>query len=137
MGFSGSKLAAGRVAAGLTQERLAQMLATEQTRVSEWERGVMTPRPNLMPKLAAAIGMDALNFLAENPDAPSLEDMRLAAGLTMQEVADLLGISLRRYRGVEIGSTRREPSDDLVSELGRIFAVPAVTVRRAIASARL
>lgn len=137
MAFSGSRLAAGRVAAGLTQERLAQLLQTEQTRVSEWERGVLTPRPNVMPKLAAAIGMDALEFLAADPAAPTLEDMRLAAGLTMQEVADQLGISLRRYRGVEIGSTRRDPAEPLIDELARTFAVPKVTVRRAIDAARL
>jgi transcriptional regulator with XRE-family HTH domain len=135
--FSGARLAAGRLAAGLTQERLAQLIQSEQTRVSEWERGVMTPRPGLMPKLAAAIGLDALEFLAADPASPTLEDMRLAAGLTMQAVADQLGISLRRYRGVEIGSTRRDPSDPLVEHLARIFAVPTVTVRRAIDAARL
>jgi transcriptional regulator with XRE-family HTH domain len=134
--FSGARLAAGRLAAGLTQERLAQIVQTEQTRVSEWERGVMTPRPCVMPKLAAAIGLDALEFLAADAGSPTLEDMRLAAGLTMQEVADKLGISLRRYRGVEIGSTRRDPADSLVEQLARIFAVPAVTVRRAIDAAR-
>jgi transcriptional regulator with XRE-family HTH domain len=134
--FSGARLAAGRIAAGLTQERLAQLLQTEQTRISEWERGVMTPRPNLMPKLAAAIGLDALEFLAADQATPSLEDMRLAAGLTMQEVADRLDISVPRYRGVEIGSTRRDPPDALVEDLAHIFAVPAVMVRRAIDTAR-
>ena len=98
MAFSGSRLAAGRLAAGLTQDRLAQVLQTEQTRISEWERGVMTPRPNLMPRLAAAIGLDALEFLAADPAAPTLEDMRLAAGMTMRDLVAQLGISLKRYR---------------------------------------
>ena len=136
MAFSGSRLAAGRVAAGLTQERLAQAVHTEQTRVSEWERGVLTPRPELMPKLAAAIGMDALEFLCADPATPSLEDMRLAAGLTMDEVAARLGISRRRYRGVEIGATRRDPAGELVEKLARVFAVPATTVHQAIVAAR-
>lgn len=136
MAFSGARLAAGRLAAGLTQERLAEIVGTEQTRVSEWERGVMAPRPALMPKLAAAVGLDALEFLAVDPGCPSLEDMRLAAGLTMQQVADRLGISLRRYRGIEIGSTRRDPPEDLVDQLARTLAVPTVLVRRAIDMAR-
>lgn len=137
MGFSGSRLAAARLAAGLTQERLAQLVRSEQTRVSEWERGVMIPRPNVMPRLAAAVGLDALQFLAADPTSPTLEDMRLAAGLTMQEVADQLGISLLRYRGVESGSTRRDPPAQIVEHLARIFAVPTVSVRRAVDTARL
>lgn len=137
MGFSGSRLAAARLAAGLTQERLAQLVKSEQTRVSEWERGVMMPRPNVMPRLAAAVGMDALEFLAADPESPTLEDMRLAAGLTMQEVAEQLGVSVLRYRGVESGSTRRDPATQVVDQLARIFAVPAVSVRRAIDTARL
>ena len=137
MAFSGSRLAAGRVAAGLTQERLAQLLHTEQTRISEWERGVMTPRPNLIPKMATAVGLDALEFLASDPAMPTLEDMRLAAGLTMRDIAAEVGISLKRYRLIEIGATRRDPPPQVVEDLARIFAVPAVTVRRAVDAARL
>lgn len=136
MAFSGSRLAAKRLAAGLTQERLAQLVHTEQSRVSEWERGVMTPRPNLMPKIAAAVGMDALEFLAADPASPTLEDMRLASGLTMQAVADRLGMRQLRYRNVEIGATRRDPEPQVIDSLATIFAVPAVTVRRAIDAAR-
>ena len=137
MAFSGSRLAAGRVAAGLTQARLAQLLQTEQTRISEWERGVMTPRPNLIPKMAVAIGLDALEFLAADPAMPTLEDMRLAAGLTMRDIAVQVGISLKRYRLIEIGATRRDPPPQVVDDLARIFAVPVVTVRRAVDAARL
>ena len=97
----------------------------------------MIPRPNVMPRLAAALGMDALEFLAVDAAAPTLEDLRLAAGLTMQQVADHLGISVPRYRGIEIGSTRRDPADDLVESLSQLFAVPAVMIRKAIETARL
>ena len=136
MAFSGSRLAAARLAAGLTQQRLAQLVDTEQSRVSEWERGVMTPRPNLMPRIAAAIGMDALEFLAADPASPTLEDMRLAAGLTMQLVAEQIGITQLRYRNMEIGATRRDPDPAIVERLARVFAVPAVAVSRAIDAAR-
>ena len=137
MAFSGARLAAGRLAVGMTQARLAQLLQTEQTRISEWERGVMTPRPNLMPRLASAIGLDALEFLAVDPAAPALEDMRLAAGLTMRDVAAKVGISLKRYRLIEIGATRRDPPPQVIEDLAQIFAVPIVTVRRAVDAARL
>ena len=136
MAFSGSRLATVRVAAGLTQERLAQILGTEQTRVSEWERGATTPRPALIPELAAAVGLDALEFLAADPASPSLEDLRLAAGLSRQALAEEIGVSLPRYRRLEIGATRRDPSEALVGPLARVLAVPAVTVRQAIVAAR-
>ncbi len=136
MAFSGSRLAAGRLVAGLTQERLAQLMHTEQTRVSEWERGGVAPRPALIPRIAAAIGLDALEFLAGNSTSPSLEDMRLAAGLTMDELAAQIGISRNRYRGIEVGATRREPAKELVDALARVLAVPTTTVLRAIETAR-
>jgi Predicted transcriptional regulators len=123
------------LAAGLTQERLAELLHTQQRRISDWERGVIAPRPESMPKLAAAIGVDALEFLAGDGPA-SLEDMRLAAGLSMDDVAAKLDISRSRYRAIEIGATRRDPATRLVDELARMFGVPAPTVRVAIASAR-
>lgn len=137
MAFSGSRLAAGRMAAGLTQQRLAELVHTEQTRVSDWERGRMTPRPSLIPRLASAIGLDALEFLAADTAAPTVEDLRLAAGLTMGEVAERVDVSIRRYRGIEIGATRRDPHSDLLDALARVFAVPSVTVQRAIDAARL
>lgn len=137
MAFSGSRLAASRAAAGLTQERLARRLGTEQTRVSDWERGATTPRPALIPELAAAVGLDALEFLGADPAEPSLEDLRLAAGLSRQTLAQMVGMSLDRYRRLEIGATRRDPPAPLVEQLARRLAVPAVTVRRAVEAARL
>ena len=136
MAFSGARLAAARAAAGLTQERLANIVGTEQTRVSDWERGATTPRPGLIPELAAAVGMDALEFLGADPAEPALEDLRLAAGLSRQALAEEIGISLARYRRVEIGATRRDPNAELIAHVAHVLAVPVVTVRRAICAAR-
>jgi transcriptional regulator with XRE-family HTH domain len=134
--FSGAKLASARLAAGLTQERLAAVLHTSQRRISDWERGMITPRPELMPKVAAAVGMDALEFVASDPATPSLEDMRLAAGLSMDAVADRIGISRTRYRAMEVGARRRDPAPEVTQALAKAFAVPDVTVRQAISAAR-
>ena len=136
MAFSGARLAACRVAAGLTQERLAQLVHTEQTRVSDWERGVMTPRPATIPELAAAVGLDALAFLAPDAESVTLEDLRLAAGLSRGELAATIGASLPRYRRLEIGARRRDIAPDLVTRLASVLSVPEVTVRRAILEGR-
>lgn len=136
MAFSGAHLATARLTAGLTQEQLARALDTEQTRVSEWERGAKTPRPEVIPKLAAAVGLDALGFLAAGPGAASVEDLRLAVGQTPQQIASSLGVSLRRYRGVENGSTRRDPPDEVVQRLAELFGTSVALVLQAIEVAR-
>lgn len=53
MGFSGERLADARRAAGLTQDQLAELMATQQRRVSDWERGVIDPQPASIPRLTA------------------------------------------------------------------------------------
>lgn len=129
-------MAAARTTAGLTQQQLAQVVGTTQTRVSDWERGVMDPRPALMVELAAAVGIDALELLGADPAQPVLEDLRLAAGLTQQALAAAAGISLSRYRRIELGAIRRDPPAEVIDRLARSLAVPSVTVRHAIDSAQ-
>ena len=50
-------LAARRVAAGLTQEALAEALGVDRSTVMRWERGRTTPQPWLRPELARALGI--------------------------------------------------------------------------------
>ena len=136
LAFSGARLAESRLAAGLTQSRLAEIVSSTQTRVSDWERGVSSPHPSLVPPLAAAVGLDALEFLGADPDAPLLIDLRLAAGLSRQGLAEALGIPHQRYRRLESGALRRDQPDELIERLATLLSVPAVMVRRAIILAR-
>lgn len=136
LAFSGSRMARWRVAAGLTQVQLADVIGTKQERVSDWERGVTTPRPQLIPMLAEALGLDALLFLAADPGAPDLADLRLAAGLSSGELAAAAGITVPRYRRLELGAAHREPAPALVEKLAQLLALPVVTVRAAIEEAR-
>ena len=55
MPFSGARLAAARLAAEMTQEQLARSIGSDQARVSEWERGLFSPRPGQVPALAGAV----------------------------------------------------------------------------------
>jgi transcriptional regulator with XRE-family HTH domain len=64
-------LAARRLAAGLSQERLAERLHVDRTTVGRWEQGTSTPQPWHRRPLADAIGvtLDALDsLLAEGPE---------------------------------------------------------------------
>jgi transcriptional regulator with XRE-family HTH domain len=136
VGFSGARLAATRLKAGLTQEQLARSVGVDQARVSDWERGATTPRPEVIPEIAAALSLSALELLVQDPDAAALEDLRLAAGRSPQSLATELGISRRRYRALETGATRRWPSDSLIESLAEALTVPASAVRRGISAGR-
>jgi transcriptional regulator with XRE-family HTH domain len=132
MAFSGARLAAARVAAGMTQEQLARSIGSDQARVSEWERELFSPRPEQVPVLAAAVGVDPLQLLDIGADGPELETLRLAAGLSLQAIAAAAGTSVSRYRRIERGARLENPPDELVERLARVLSVPSGTVRAAI-----
>ena len=46
-----------RKAKGLTQEQLAKMLGVTQGAVAQWENGLTHPAFNMLPRLAAALGV--------------------------------------------------------------------------------
>ena len=45
-----------RVNAGLSQERLANLLKVERSTVAKWETGKSMPRAELLPKIAKILG---------------------------------------------------------------------------------
>jgi transcriptional regulator with XRE-family HTH domain len=53
-----------RVAKGLTQGQLAVLVGVSITSEQTWERGAI-PRPRYVPRLAEALGVDALQLLRE------------------------------------------------------------------------
>ena len=46
-----------RKAKGLTQEQLAKLLGVTQGAVAQWENGMTHPAFNMLPRLAAALGV--------------------------------------------------------------------------------
>lgn len=51
-----SPITAARMAAGLTQGQLAERIGCTQKDVSRWERGVYSPRIDVLVKMAGALG---------------------------------------------------------------------------------
>ena len=137
MAFSGERLRDARTAAGISQPELAATVGTTQGRISDWERGRAIPRARYIPKLAAALGMDALDFSGADPDRPELEALRLAAGLSMEAIAAAAGTTTTRYRRLERGELRHDLEPELIESLAVVLAVPAVVVRRAAELARI
>ena len=56
-GDYGAHLAALREAAGLTQKQLAEKLAVHHSNIAFWERSEKPPRGDVLPALAAALGV--------------------------------------------------------------------------------
>lgn len=91
MGQRRQRLASARKAAGLSQERLAEVIGVERTTVMRWERGKTTPQPWARPKLASALGVSdqALSELLVD-NAAELEMAALTPEPTAEEVETLL-----------------------------------------------
>lgn len=49
-------LKARRELIGMTQEELAKSMSVGQSAVSQWERGAVMPRAELLPQLAKVLG---------------------------------------------------------------------------------
>lgn len=137
MPFSGARLTAARVAAGLTQADIGSAIGVTQSRVSTWERDEAAPRAEQVPRLASLVGLDALDFLDVDPRSPSLTDLRLAAGLSRPVLADAAGLTLPRYRRLERGATRGQIDQKVVLKIAYLLAVPPGMVVQAIEFARL
>jgi transcriptional regulator with XRE-family HTH domain len=134
--FSSQRLAAARVAAGLTQQQIADALGTNKARISEWERGVTQPRASRLPAVARAINVDPLELMADSYEDLDLEALRMAAGLSRQALSAAVGMTLPRYQRLEAGERTSELPEDLLHSLARILSVPLVTVRMAAENSR-
>lgn len=132
----GDRLAELRLAAGLRQSDLAEQLGTLDRRVGEWERGEQQPRPRYLQAIAAALNVDPLELLDVDPRDPPLLALRLAAGLTLRELAAASGIPYSSYQRLELGISRSEPSAATATALASALGVPAHRLQRAIARSR-
>ena len=85
--FRGDRLLAAREAAGLSREDLTIALdLSTPFRIRQWELGIERPRPRFVPPLAAALSIAPLQLLDVDPDDPPLAALRIAAGLTTEQL---------------------------------------------------
>lgn len=132
----GDWMGALRKAAGLTQSDLAAQVGTLDRRVGEWERGQQQPRPHYLVGIARALQVDPLELLDVDPDDPPLLALRLAAGMTLRELAASSGIPFSSYQRLELGVGRSEPSESVIASLASALEVSRPRVRRALARSR-
>ena len=65
----GSRLAALRRSAGLTQTELAQLVGETQQNIAYWEQSERPPRSDVLPKLARILGVQ-IEHLLDGTDLP-------------------------------------------------------------------
>ena len=63
----GSRLAALRKAASLSQTELAKAISVSQQTVAYWETSAVPPRSDVLPKMAKALGVRVEDILGDGP----------------------------------------------------------------------
>jgi transcriptional regulator with XRE-family HTH domain len=133
----GDRLARAREAAGLSQAALAQMIgASSKQRVWQWERGAEQPRPKYVPELAKALNVDPLELLDGDPDQATISALRIAAGLTRDDVWQQAAIAKMTYNRIDRGVGKRAPAPSIVHSLAEVLDVSDDTLLAAIERAR-
>jgi transcriptional regulator with XRE-family HTH domain len=66
----GDRLHQLRLAAGLTQSELAEMVGTIHSNIAFWEKSDKPPRSDVLPKLAQALGVSVEQLLSTDITKP-------------------------------------------------------------------
>lgn len=133
----GLRVARLRTLAGWSQQQLAAELGVSgRRRVGQWERGLEQPQPRYFPLLAAALQVEPLDLLAIDHNDPPLLALRLAAGLTLTEVAAVSGIAYSSYHRLEHGLVVGDPTAATAKALARTLGVTTDQILRAAARSR-
>lgn len=127
-------LRAARERAGLTQHELARVVGVVGgERISMWERGEARPRsPRLLRAVADAVGVPAVELLAEPADGPTLRWLRFTVGLSLDEVAAAAHVSAASLKRWEGQGCRRPPAASTLEALATVLHVTPSTVATAL-----
>ncbi len=119
-GIDPNALRAAREEAGLTQHELARLVgAAGGERISRWELGTSTPRPDFLVRLAKALDIPTRRLIHLDGDVPDLRALRLQAGLTVSELATSVNVAVPTYYAWEQGRWTRLPAPQSLEALAR------------------
>lgn len=134
--FRGDRLLSAREAAGLSREDLTLALdLSSPWRIRQWELGHERPRPRFVPPLAAAVKVEPLHLLDVDPQDPPLAAIRIAAGLTLDDL-NAPGMSKQSFMRLEDGRLTAELATELVDSMTAALAVSPEQLRAAIRRSR-
>jgi transcriptional regulator with XRE-family HTH domain len=75
----GTRLRSLRERAGMSQSELAKNVGTHHSHVSRWERNATQPESAMVERLAAVLGVTAVELLTGRPQKPPKRTIRLTA----------------------------------------------------------
>ncbi|OYX30720.1 MAG: hypothetical protein B7Y99_11280 [Caulobacterales bacterium 32-69-10] len=81
--FVGSRLEEARLARGLTQTSLAQMVERSSSTISSWESGRQVPEPDAIESLASKLNVRPSLFLRQSPPSEAMHFYRSNSTLTL------------------------------------------------------
>ena len=108
-GFDGQRLRALREELGLNVTELAHLADVPPQYVSKYEHGKMSPGPDRLARLAAAVNVKPLDLCDPDLLGEGLSALRAAAGLIQSDLAELAGpdMTVSRVKSLELGKVRR------------------------------
>lgn len=127
--FDGHRLQAAREARGWSRGRLAIAVGSSVVSVGGWERGLRTPEPETLVKLANAVGLEAADLLSRPPAEWGLAEHRVTKGWEQRKVAKDVGIFPARMSSIELAYT--EPDDVLYAKLAAVYGTTAQEMKAA------
>jgi transcriptional regulator with XRE-family HTH domain len=108
--FDPAALVRLRRARQLSHDALAELVASARPTLIAYEKGGRTPGPAALHRLAAALGVDALDLTSSTLEAATLADLRARVGLSKTEISVRLGIRRHTYDRIERGVRALEES---------------------------
>jgi transcriptional regulator with XRE-family HTH domain len=130
-------LARVRQAAGFTQDALALEIGVSSgQRIWQWERGAEQPKPKFVPQLAKVLGVDPMALLDGDPERPTISALRLAAGLTRDEVWAAAQVTKMTYHRIDRGVGIRPLAPSVVHAIAQVIGVSEQDIVAAIDRAR-
>jgi transcriptional regulator with XRE-family HTH domain len=104
--FVGQALLDARLSAKMSRAQLAEALGTDVVVVRQWEKGIASPSPQNLPRVAAAVGLQAGDLYRSEGEGPTLADLRVLAGLSQSELAARIGSNTSAISKAERGKLR-------------------------------
>ncbi|MFF4828221.1 helix-turn-helix domain-containing protein [Streptomyces sp. NPDC001312] len=135
-GFNGAALRVARLSAKceehahpLTAACLARKVGTSKALILSYEHGRSSPSPQRLAQLAAAVGVPAASLMTRDTQ---LSDLRVASGLTVNDLAARLGIAVNTYRRIERDGVMPKRRPGVIWDLANVLRVDYTRLRVAL-----